>query len=69
MHVMCAAALLLQCFTREVKVLPGSEEGKKPTEEANKHVAEVLEQQQQPESIRKRKATIHSSETHAKIGK
>ena len=63
MHVTCAAALSLQCFTQEVKVLPGSEEGKKPTEEANKCVAEVHEQQQQPKSIRKRKATVYSSKT------
>ena len=58
MHVMCAAALSLQCFTREVKALPGSEEGKKPTEEANKRMAEVLEQQKQPESTRKWKAIV-----------
>ena len=41
-----------------MKVLPGAEEtgiGEKPTEEANKRVAEVLEQQQQPESTHKRK--------------
>ena len=41
----------------------------KPTEEANKRVAEVLEQQQRPEFTRKRKATVYSSETRAKIGK
>ena len=52
-----------------MKVLPGAEEGEKPTEEVNKRVAEVLEQQQQPKSTRKQKATIYSSETCAKIGK
>ena len=36
-----------------MKVLPGAEEGEKPTEEGNKRVAEVLVQQQQPESTRK----------------
>ena len=54
-----------------MKVLPGAEEtgvGEKPTE-ANKRVAEVLEQKQQHESKRKRKATVYSSETCAKIGK
>ena len=69
MRVTCAAALSLRCFTWEVKVLSGAEEGKKPTEEANKRVAEVLDQQQQPQSTRKRKATVYSSETRTKIGK
>ena len=49
--------------------MPGAEEGKKPTEEANTRVAEVHEQQQRPESTRRRKATVYSSETRAKIGK
>ena len=35
MRVTCAAALLVQCFAREVKVLPGAEEGETPTEKAN----------------------------------
>ena len=55
-----------------MKVLPGAEEtgvGEKPTEEANKRVAEVFEQQQQHESARKRKATAYSSEICAKIAK
>ena len=38
----------------------GTEEGEKPTEAANKCVAKVLEQQQQPQSTRKRKAIIIS---------
>ena len=55
----------LQYFTREVKVLPGVEEtgiSKKLTE-ANKNVAEMLEQQQQPESTHKWKPTVYSSES------
>ena len=57
---------LVLCLLWEVKVLPGAEER---TEKANKRVAEVLEQQQQPESTRKRKATDYPSETRATIGK
>ena len=49
--------------------MPGAEEGKKRTEGANKRVVEVHEQQQHPESTRRRKATVYSSETRTKIGK
>ena len=66
MRVTCTVALLLRCFTREVKVLPGAKEtgiGEKLTEKANKHVAEVLKQQQQPGSTHKRKATVYEWDT------
>ena len=59
---------LLRYFVK--KALPTTEEtgiGEKPTAEANKYVAEVLEQQQ---SIRNcSQATAHSEEARAKIGK
>ena len=61
---------LLQYFAR-VKVLPTTEEtevGVKATAEANKRVAEVLEHQQE-QSSHKHKATVHSEEVRAKIGK
>ena len=61
---------LLQYFAR-VKVLPTTEEtevGVKATAEANKRVAEVLERQQE-QSSHKHKATVHSEEVRAKIGK
>ena len=43
--------------------------GDKPTAEANKRVAEVLERQRLGQSARKRKAAVHSEEAQAKIGK
>ena len=46
-----------------------TESGKKPTAEANKRVAEVLERQRLGQSARKRKATVHSEEARANIGK
>ena len=62
---------LLQYFAK-AKVVPTAEETeirKKPTTEANKRVAEVLERQWLGQSTRKRKATVHSEEARAKIGK
>ena len=59
---------ILQCFVR-AKVLPTVEDtqtGEKPTAEANKCMAEVLERQQ---SGLKLKPTVHSDTAHAKIGK
>ena len=41
----------------------------KSTVKTNKYVAEVLNQQQQEQSSRKRKATVHSEEARAKFGK
>ena len=59
---------LLRYFAK-VKVVLTPEEtgiGEKPTAEANKSVAEVLEWGQ---STRKRRATAHSEKAQAKIGK
>ena len=56
---------LLRYFTK-AKVVPTLEEtgiGEKPTAEANKRVAEVLERQQLGQSNRKRTVTAHSEES------
>ena len=60
---------LLRYFTKK-KALPTMEEtgiGDKPTAEANKRVAEVLEQQRS--TCKKCRATAHSEEARVKIGK
>ena len=62
---------LLRYFAK-ANVVPTAEEtgiGEKPTAEANKRVAEVLERQRLGQSTRKRRATVHSEEARAKIGK
>ena len=62
---------LLQYYVK-AKVVPTAEEtgiGQKPTAEANKCVAELLERQQLGQSTGKRRATAHSEEAWAKIGK
>ena len=62
---------LLRYFAK-VNVVPTMEEtgtGEKPTAEANKCVAEVLERQRLGQSTSKRRATVHSEEARAKIGK
>ena len=56
---------LLRYFAK-AKVVPISEEtgiGEKPTAEANKRVAEVLERQQLGQSNRMRTVTAHSEES------
>ena len=53
---------LLQYFAK-ANVVPTTEEtgiGEKPTAEANKRVAEVLERQRLGQSTRKRRAIVHS---------
>ena len=62
---------LLRYFAK-ANVVPTAEEtgiGEKSTAEANKCVAEVFERQQLGQSTRKRRATVHSEEVRAKIGK
>ena len=62
---------LLRYFAK-ANVVPTVEEtgiGEKPTAEANKCVAEVLERQRLGQSTRKRRATVHSEEARVKIGK
>ena len=62
---------LLRYFAK-ANVVPTAEEtgiGEKPTAEANKRVAEVLERQRLGQSTRKHRATVHSEEVRAKIGK
>ena len=62
---------LLRYFVK-ANVVPTPEEtgiGEKPTAEANKCAAEVHEQQGLGQSTRKRRATVHSEEARAKIGK
>ena len=62
---------LLRYFAK-ANVVPTAEEtgiGEKPTAEANKRVAEVLERQRLGQSTRKRRATVHSKEARVKIGK
>ena len=59
-------------YFAKTKVVPTTEETgirEKPTAEANKRVAEVLERQRLGQSTRKRRATAHSEEARAKIGK
>ena len=64
---------LLRYFAK-ANVVPTAEEtgiGEKPIAEANKRVAEVLERHSERlgQSTRKRRATVHSEEARAKIGK
>ena len=62
---------LLRYFAK-VNVVPTAEETgiwEKPTAEANKCVAEVLEWQRLGQSTRKCRTTVHSEEAWAKIGK
>ena len=59
----------LLLYFKKVNSLPTAEKigvGEKATEEANKRVTEALHQEK---GKRKRKATAHSKETRAKIGK
>ena len=59
----------LLSYLKRVNSLPTAEEtgvGEKATEEANKRVTEALRHEK---GKRKRKATAHSEETRAKIGK
>ena len=59
----------LLSYFKKVNSLPTAEEtgvGEKATEEANKRVTEALRHKK---GKRKRKATAHSEETRAKIGK
>ena len=61
---------LLQYF-KKAKVLPTAVDtgiGDTATAEANKCVAEVLEQQQERSSRKRKPATAHSEEARAKIG-
>ena len=61
---------LLRYFAK-ANVVPTAETriGEKPTAEANKCVAEVLERQRLGQSTRKCRATVHSEEARVKIGK
>ena len=59
-------------YFAKANVVPSAEEtgiGEKPTAEANKRVAEVLERQRLGQSTSKGRATVHSEEAQVKIGK